>query len=796
MINQTLGHYRIVAQLGSGGMGVVYRARDLRLDRDVALKVLPPGTLSDEATRKQFRKEALALAKLNHPNIETVHEFDTQDNVDFLVMELIEGATLADRLRNGPMPEKDVLAFGAQLAAGLEEAHEHGVVHRDLKPGNIFVTPKGLVKVLDFGLARFQQREKAPDLTASLTAVHPLAGTLPYMAPEQLRGEPADQRSDIYAAGTVLYEMATGVRPFRYELATRLADSILHQPPPSPCAVNPRVSAPLESIILKCLDKEPESRYQSAKELEVDLRRVARDSTSTRVAITSSGNVALVARPPSNRRLTIVAALVVLLALAAIASWWAFSPQGPRTAHAAQTTVAVLPFQNLGAGADADYLRFALADQIATTLSYASALAVRPSTMTQKYAERDIDVQVAGRALRVANIVTGHFLQQGGHIQMSLELIDVEGNRVLWRDTVDAPADDHIGLEAQLAARVRQGVATRLGAASTGSAAGRTQPKNPQAYDLYLHAIALPHDPAPNKQAISLLEQSVALDSGYAPAWSALGSRYNYDAQYSTGGDEAFRRTEADLGRALALDPDLVDAATGLAGSHVENGKMNAAFEEAKATVTRRPDSAIAHFTLSYVLRYASLLDESVRECDLALALDPTDYRLRSCAFSFIYLNRPERALDFIRVDSGSEWSNRAGGMIFLEQGKIDEAMTYFQKIPADSWLSPQLIIACMMHRPAGEIDRLNRESQAALASVRDGEYIYNTTTDLVFCGKRMEALQNLHRAIDHNFCAVQAADTDPRYASLRSMPEFSAFRDAAMECRKKFLTQRDAQIH
>src|SRR3989442_6016940 len=279
MIAETLTHYRIVEKIGEGGMGVVYRARDERLDRDVAIKVLPTGTLADDTARKRFRKEALALAKLSHPNIGVIHDFGTQEGGDFLVMEYIAGTTLAERLTAGALPEKEVLAVGAQIVAALEEAHEHGVVHRDLKPGNILVTPKGQAKVLDFGLAKLLRPESEISTTDELSSTAALAGTMPYMSPERLRGESADARSDIYGAGAVLYEMATGQRPFREELATRLADDILHQPPVPPRAVNARVSPELERIILKCLDKEPENRYQSAKELSVDLRRLVSPSS-------------------------------------------------------------------------------------------------------------------------------------------------------------------------------------------------------------------------------------------------------------------------------------------------------------------------------------------------------------------------------------------------------------------------------------------------------------------------------------------------------------------------------------
>ena len=274
MIGQTLGRYRVLEQIGAGGMGLVFRARDERLDRDVALKVLPPGTLTDENSRRRFRKEALTLSKLNHPNIETVFDFDTQDGMDFLVMELIPGVTLDKKLGASALPEKEVVRLGAQLTEGLVAAHAEGVIHRDLKPGNLRLTPDGRLKILDFGLAKLLHPVSDAAPTESLSHTHGAVGTLPYMAPEQLRGEPADERSDIWAAGAVLYEMATGKRPFPQASAPMLTDAILRQGLVPTRAVNANLSPELERIISKSLEKEPEHRYQSAKELGVDLRRL------------------------------------------------------------------------------------------------------------------------------------------------------------------------------------------------------------------------------------------------------------------------------------------------------------------------------------------------------------------------------------------------------------------------------------------------------------------------------------------------------------------------------------------
>ena len=271
----TLSHYRILEQIGAGGMGVVYRAHDERLDRDVALKVLPAGTVVETVARKRFHKEALTLSKLNHPNIATVHDFDTQDGTDFLIEELIEGLSLDTMLASSCLSEKEIIHLGSQLAEGLAAAHEHGVIHRDLKPANVRVTPDARLKILDFGLAMILRGDASPTaVTESLSETKGFVGTLPYMAPEQLLGSKLDARTDIWATGCILYEMATGRRPFLGS-GPALSDAILHQPLPTLSKLNPKISAALEAVIQKCLDKDPEKRYLSAREIAVDLRRAA-----------------------------------------------------------------------------------------------------------------------------------------------------------------------------------------------------------------------------------------------------------------------------------------------------------------------------------------------------------------------------------------------------------------------------------------------------------------------------------------------------------------------------------------
>jgi serine/threonine protein kinase len=355
IIGQVLGHYRVLEQIGAGGMGLVFRASDEQLERDVAIKILPPGMLADDAARKRFRREALALAKLNHPNIGTVHEFGSQEGLDYLVMEYVAGVPVDAKLVAGALSQKEVLRLGCQLADGLASAHEHGVVHRDLKPANLRLTQDNRLKILDFGLAQFVRRENDLGATASISESKDVAGTLPYMSPEQLRGEVTDGRTDIWAAGAVLYELATGRRPFPATQVPLLIDGILNKQPEFPSSLNPNVSPGLEMAIVKCLDKDPERRYQSARELRVDLERLTMPVSQaplSQIAIATppaSAKIEPEAKPAFRGTAAMLAAVVILLLVGVFLYFhWRGKPPREETAKAPsrRRAVAVLNFKN------------------------------------------------------------------------------------------------------------------------------------------------------------------------------------------------------------------------------------------------------------------------------------------------------------------------------------------------------------------------------------------------------------------------------------------------------------------
>ena len=433
IVGHRFGHYRILEQIGAGGMGVVYRARDERLDRDIALKVLPAGSLEDGTARKRFRKEALILSCLNHPNIATVHDFDSEAGTDFLVTELVSGVSLDKHLSAGPLPENQVIQIGIQLADGLEAAHREGVIHHDLKPANLQLTSEGLLKILDFGLAKRVLAADDEPTQSMLQAA--LVGTLPYMAPEQLKGETIDPRVDVWAAGVVLYELVTGQRPFQAKTETALAGAIIHSAAVSPHDLQPKVSAGLAEIILNCLEKDPARRPASAHDLGVALRRLRSGMLTEGVGFQKQA-----------RRMQAVAMIALLIAVAA--GLWHWSDRG-KSAVPRPKVIAVLYFKNMSQDASLDWLNSGLTEMLTTNLGQVQGLEVlsidRIASIRKRLKqkpEQELTAESAPEVAREAGanaFVTGTLMRLGPRrLRIDMRLQDVSTGRLLFSDKVES----------------------------------------------------------------------------------------------------------------------------------------------------------------------------------------------------------------------------------------------------------------------------------------------------------------------------------------------------------------------
>jgi TolB-like protein/Flp pilus assembly protein TadD/tRNA A-37 threonylcarbamoyl transferase component Bud32 len=773
MIGQSFGHYTILEKIGAGGMGHVYRARDMRLERDVAIKVLPPGSLADPSTRKRFRQEALSLSKLNHPNVATVHDFNTQNDVDFLVMEYIPGKTLAAVIGSVGLPEKQITNFGMQIAEGLSAAHEQGILHRDLKPSNVLVTQDGRAKICDFGLAKLLEPLGDSDSTDS--HLHSAAGTLTYMAPEQLLGEKLDARTDVYALGEVLYEMATGVRPFKDTQSTRLTDAILHQPAVPARTLNPKISAGLEFIIEKCLEKDPANRYQSTAEAGVDLRRLSTSSSFIPTADRRPGRIWL-----WTRAALIIAGLIGLIVV--------FRPKPPvviDTAAPRIGSIAVLPLENLTGDAAQDYFAAGMTEELINNLSKVASLRVISRTSTMQYKGAHKALPEIARALQVDAIVEGAVQRSGDRVHITTQLI-AANDQSLWSNSYDRDVRDVLSVQGEVAGAIAKQIQLNVTPREQ-QALSRPRPVDPVAYELYLQGRYLwnKRNTTDVNKALALYRKALERDPNNALAYSGIAQSYMTlgPTLQALPPQEAIVEARKAALKAMELDPELAEPHVTLSQiSLTDRWDWQTAQSEIQKAIELNPGSSAARHWYGFLLAYQGKAAEARRQIVQARDSDPLSPILQNNVGWTYYIEGDyEHAMqELLRTEQANpDFSQtRLGlGSIYLRKGESQKAIQEMKKGVELSGDDPGAISSlAYAYARTGDF----KQARSLLEQLKESwskKHVAAWDVAIVYAGlgDHDQALTWLERAAAEHSQALLRIKIEPWLAPLYQEPRFQA---------------------
>ena len=654
-----LGSYEIVGALGAGGMGEVYRARDTKLDRDVAVKVLPEQLTASPDALARFEREAKSVASLSHPNILSIFDFGTQGAVSYAVMELLEGATLREKIDGGAVSQRQAVDWSLQIAKGLSAAHGRGVIHRDLKPENVFVSTDGHVKILDFGLAKRIEAEPSPQTNAPTGSGHTepgtVMGTMGYMSPEQVRGLPVDHRSDIFSFGAILYELLSGRKAFKRDTSSDTIAAILKEDPPDLTESGRNVSPALDHVVRHCLEKDRENRFQTAKDVAFALSEA---SSSTTAAVTSGGHVA-VPEKRSTKKLAIVAAAVALLVIAAV-----FLARRPKSATATASApavkrIAVLPFENLGAPED-DYFADGIADQVRGKLTSVPGIEVIARGSSTPYKKSAKTPQEIAKELSANYLLTATVRwQKGGganRVQVSPELVEIKTDgppASKWQQPFDAALTDVFQVQSDIATKVAQALGVALAEGQKKQLAEKST-QNLAAYDAFLKGNALTldrSDMANRRRGLALYEEAVKLDPAFAQAWARISIVDSLIYSNGVPSKELADAARQSAERAIALAPDLADGYSALGGFYrliaLDFVRAREEFEKGLKLVPGNPDLIRG---LGYAETQLGAWDEGLTHLQEAARLDPRSTgNLLAVGRTLLSLRRPLESREVLK---------------------------------------------------------------------------------------------------------------------------------------------------
>jgi len=780
-VGTRLGPYEVLAPIGAGGMGEVYRARDTRLKRDVAIKVLPIAFTADSERLRRFEHEARSASALNHPNIVTVYDVGEQERTPYVVLELLEGQTLRERLAAGALGARKAAEYAVQIAHGLAAAHEKGILHRDLKPDNVFITKDGRVKILDFGLAKTGHETTGANGTNAPTeaGTEPgvVMGTVGYMSPEQVRGQPADQRSDLFAFGTMLYEMLTGKRAFAGGSAVETMNAILNAEPPEPSRSQAEVTPALDRIVRRCLEKSPAERFQSAGDLAFALGEASSVASASAVRPPAAG------RKRPRLGLTLLAALLLLLAVLFAANVGGLRDRLPSGEPAGRIrSLAVLPFENFSREPEQEYFADGMTEELITNLAQIGSLRVisRTSAMAYKGSKKPLS-QIA-KELKVDGVLEGSVGRSGDRVRITAQLIDAKTDRHLWAKSYERDLRDVLALQSEVA----QAVAGEVRAAVTPEERARlaaARPVNPEVHELYLQGrqhlgMAVEKE---LRSAIALFERGLARDPNDARCWAGLADAWANLSDFYLPPMEAMPRARDAAERALRLDDSLAEAHTSLGFVYtIYDWKWAEAETEFRRALELNPNYAPAHGWYSWLLAALGRPSESLRESHFARELDPLSPMILGNAGWAAMLNRqPDEAIPplkrAIELEPGLGMAHATLAIVYAQKGLRSDALA--EARTAQEVDHSPLVMAMSGNAIARAGDLAGaREVLERVKEISKTRYVcpYEVGVIYVHLGEKDEAFRWLEKGYQVRSQCMPFLKVDPRLDPIRSDPRYA----------------------